>query len=66
VSDAAGPRKLWDRLVGLAFGLFVISVAITLAVHLLESVWIEIVIGAVIAFALVLVYQIHQFRQSRW
>jgi hypothetical protein len=66
VSDSAGPRKLWDRLVGLAFGLFVMSVALTLAVHLLESVWIEMVVGAVIAFVLVLVYQIRRIRQSRW
>ena len=49
-----------------AFGLLAISVAITLAIHLLESVWIELVIIAVIALAAVVIRQIHRIRQSRW
>ena len=66
MSGADGPRNLWNRLMHLAFGLLAISVAITLAIHLLESVWVELVIIGVIALVGVVIHQIHRIRQSRW
>jgi hypothetical protein len=66
VSEPSNPRGWWNRLIHFSVGLLVISVALTFAVQLLESIRVELIIAVVVGLVASVIRQIHRIRQSRW
>jgi len=66
VSEPTNPKGWWIRLIRVSVGLLVISVALTFAIHLLESIRVELVIAVVVGLVAIVIRQIQRIRQSRW
>ena len=66
MSEPSNPRGWWHRLIRVSVGLLVISVALTFAVQLLESIRVELIIAVVVGLVASVIRQIHRIRQSRW
>jgi len=66
VSEPTNPKGWWDRLIRVSVGLLVISIALTFAIHLLESIRVELVIAVVVGLVAIVIRQIQRIRQSRW
>lgn len=66
MSEPTNPKGWWDRLIRVSVGLLVISIALTFAIHLLESIRVELIIAVVVGLTAFAIRQIHRIRQSRW
>ena len=66
MSEPTNPKGWWIRLIRVSVGLLVISVALTFAIHLLESIRVELVIAVVVGLTAFAIRQIQRIRQSRW
>lgn len=66
MSEPTNPKGWWIRLIRVSVGLLVISVALTFAIHLLESIRVELVIAVVVGLVAIVIRQIQRIRQSRW
>lgn len=66
MSEPNNPKGWWDRLIRVSVGLLVISIALTFAVHLLESIRGELIVAVVVVLLAMAIRQIQRIRQSRW
>jgi len=66
VSEPTNPKGWWDRLIRVSVGLLVISIALTFAIHLLESIRVELIIAVVVGLLALVIHRVHRIRQSRW
>jgi hypothetical protein len=64
--SSSDPRSWLDRFVGTAFGLLVASIAVFVAVHLIEAVWVVLVVIAVAVLAIGVVVALLRARARRW
>lgn len=66
MSEPTNPKGWWDRLIRVSVGLLVISIALTFAIHLLESIRVELIIAVVVGLLALVIHRVHRIRQSRW
>jgi uncharacterized membrane protein YgaE (UPF0421/DUF939 family) len=62
----SGPARWLDQLLGWCLGLLLGAVALALAVHLLESIWPQLLIACAVAGLLYGAYVVISASRNRW
>lgn len=60
------PMSLSEKFLAACISILVGALALTWAVHLLEDIWLQLLIGLAVALLAVLGVIVYRWRQNRW